>query len=169
MRLSNSIINEVITEVAGEDVVPLVHALKNKKNYSEFKLAEALKQEINATRNMLYRLLKHNLVSFNRKKDKRKGWYIYYWTFNMKRIKYLLADLKRDRLERLKERLAREQSSNFFQCENQCMRLSFDQATDFNYKCPECGELLNQQDNTQIITSIEKEIKELEKGMKAKK
>jgi transcription initiation factor TFIIE subunit alpha len=72
MKASDKLLADVIVEVAGKDVLPLVKALKNKKNVSEFKLADAIKQEINLTRNMLYRLYDHNLVSFIRKKDKKK-------------------------------------------------------------------------------------------------
>jgi len=168
MKLSNKLVKEVVTQIAGEDIIPLVDALKNKKNVSEFKLAEKLELEINTTRNMLYRLYHANLVSFTRKKDKVKGWYIYYWTFQMKRIKFLAIDLRKKRYEKLKERLDREKSDSFFMCGSQCMRLSFDQAVDFNYKCPECGSLMNQEDNEKIIKDIKKEIKELEKDLKKK-
>lgn len=168
MKLSNQLIESVVSEVAGEDVLPLVKVLKNKKNVSEFKLAEAIDEEINTTRNMLYRLYDANLVSFNRKKDKQKGWYIYYWTFRLKRIKYLVVDLKKKRFEKLKERLTREKSSNFFACNSKCMRLDFEQATNFNYKCPECGGLMNQEDNSAKIKEIETEIKKIEKELKTK-
>lgn len=167
MKLSNKIIEDVISEVAGEDVLPLVKSLKNKSNVSEFKLADDVKQEINLVRNMLYRLYDSNLVSFIRRKDKKKGWYIYYWTFNNNRIKYLAVDLKKKRFEKLKERIQREMSSHFFICDNQCMRLDFDQATNFSFKCPECGDLMVQDDNTKIIDDIKKEMKELEKELKA--
>ena len=166
MNTTNELIEKVVSETAGEDVCPLVKKLKNKKNFSEFKLAEALDQEINQTRNQLYRLLKHNLVSFNRKKDKRKGWYIYYWTFNLKRVRYLLSALKLQKIEKLKERLKRENEEYFFQCKNQCMRLSFEQATDFEFKCPECGDLLSQEDNTKKKEDIQKEIDSIEKELK---
>ena len=126
MKLTNKLIEEVVIQVAGEDVVPLVKVLKNKKNVSEFKLAETIKQEVNKTRNMLYRLYDSNLVSFIRKKDKKKGWYIYYWTFDTKRIKYLSNSLKRKRLVKLKERLEREKEGKFYACENKCIRLDFD-------------------------------------------
>lgn len=168
MKLSNQLIESVVSEVAGEDVIPLVKVLKNKKNVSEFKLAEAIDAEINTTRNMLYRLYDANLVSFNRKKDKQKGWYIYYWTFKLKRIKYLVTDLKNKRHEKLNERLEREKSSNFFVCGSKCMRLDFEQATNFSYKCPECGGLMNQEDNSEKIKEIETEIKKIEKELKKK-
>ena len=168
MKLSNKLIDGIISEVAGEDVLPLVKALKNKKNVSEFVLAQNIKQEINITRNMLYRLYNFNLVSFIRKKDKQKGWYIYYWTFNPKMIKYLAQTTKNKKLDKLKERLKREKSSNFFACQNQCIRLDFEQAVDFEFKCPECGSLLNQEDNREKIKEIEKDIKKLEKELKSK-
>ena len=56
MRVSNKIIESVVKEVVGEEAVPLVDFLKNNKNVSEFKIAEVIKREVNATRNMLYRL-----------------------------------------------------------------------------------------------------------------
>ncbi len=169
MKASDKLLAEVVTEVAGENVLKLVKALKNKKNVSEFKLADAIDQEINITRNMLYRLYDHNLVSFVRKKDKKKGWYIYYWTFNPKRIKELVANLKKIKIERLKERLQREKTTNFYTCANKCIRLDFDQATEFEYKCPECGEILNQEDNNKKIAELQKELLVLEKELKAKK
>lgn len=168
MKITNNVLKVVIEELAGEDVVPLVNKLKNKKNVSEFKLAESIKKEINVTRNMLYRLYNVNLVSFTRKKDKKKGWYIYYWTFDMKRIKYLLYQLKKKRLDRLRERLEREKNDQFFLCPNKCIRLDFEQSMNFEFKCPECGNLIEQEDNSKKILEIEKEIKELEKDLKAR-
>lgn len=166
MKITNAVINKVIEELAGEDVVPLVHKLKNKKNVSEFKLAESIKKEINITRNMLYRLYNVNLVSFTRKKDKKKGWYIYYWTFDLKKIKYLLFTIKRKRLEKLSERLQRENEDQFFICPNKCIRLDFEQSMNFEFKCPECGNLIEQEDNAEKIKNIEIEIKEIEKDLK---
>ena len=158
MQLSPQDVEIVVAELAGQDVVPLLKALRNKSNVSEFSLATQIRKEINVTRNMLYRLYDHNLVSFTRKKDKKKGWYIYYWTFNVNRVEHLLHELHKKKLERLTERLNREKNSTFFICPNGCIRLVFDQAADFNYKCPECGTLLQQEDNAQKVADIEKEI-----------
>jgi|TARA_B100001971_G_scaffold204436_1_gene220559 transcription initiation factor TFIIE subunit alpha len=166
MRVTKKVIEDVVSEASGEDVVPLIRYLKDKKNISEFKIAEKIKKEVNVTRNMLYRLFEANLVSFIRKKDKTKGWYIYYWTFNPKRVKYLMYDLKRKKLDNLKSRLKREDGNYFFVCDDNCIRLDFEQATDFNFKCPECGRLVNQEDNASKIEDIKKEIKALEREIK---
>ncbi len=153
---------ETIAEAIGKDVLPLVKALKNKKNVSEFVLAKAVKEEINVVRNALYRLYDENLVSFMRKKDKDKGWYVYYWTFQPKAVAFVLEDLKKKRLTLLREQLHRERDGNFFLCESKCVRLNFEQAMDFEFKCLECGGLMNQEDNAEKIRKIEEEIKRLE-------
>lgn len=166
MKITSKLIDEVVIEVAGQDVLPLVKILRNKSNVSEFKLATQMKREINLTRNMLYRLYDHNLVSFSRKKDKKKGWYIYFWTFNQKRVKDLVKDIKKKKFERLQERLSREKNGQFYICANTCMRLDFEQSHDFNFKCPECGSLLNVEDNTAKIKELQKELVTLEKDLK---
>jgi transcription factor E len=166
MKITSKIVEEIVSEVAGSDVMPLVKALRNKKNVSEFKLADSIKREINLTRNMLYRLYDNNLVSFVRKKDKKKGWYIYYWTFNQKRVKDLAFGVKKGRHERLTERLNRENSTQFYICSNQCMRLDFEQAHDFKFKCPECGLLVDLEDNSKKIKELQKDLEKVEKELK---
>jgi len=157
------VISSVVENVAGHDVLPLIGALKDKQNVSEFTLAEELHEEINTIRNMLYRLYDSNLVRFTRKKDKKKGWYIYYWTFMPTRIPFLSKKLKKILLEKLQDRLKREEGGNFFECGNKCMRIDFDQAVDFDFKCPECGDLMNQEDNASKKEAIKKEIEILKK------
>jgi transcription initiation factor TFIIE subunit alpha len=163
MKLSNKLVEDVVSAAAGEDVLTLVKQLKNKKNVSEFKLAENLKLEVNVVRNMLYRLYHANLVSFIRRKDKKKGWYIYYWTFRIKQIKYLAMNLKKEKLDRLNDRLSREKESSFFICPNSCMRLDFEQAVSFEFKCPECAKIMQLEANEEKIKKIQDEIKALEK------
>lgn len=163
MKVSSKIVEDVVTQVAGQEILPLVKYLKDKKNVSEFKLADSMKKEVNIIRNMLYKLYDNNLVTFVRKKDKKKGWYIYYWTFEPKKIKHLIHMLNQKRLAKLKDRLERETQGIFYECPNKCIRLDFDQAFNFNFKCPECGQLINQESNEAKIKDIKKEILWLEK------
>ena len=166
MKVTSKVVEEIVSEVAGNDVLPLVKALRNKTNVSEFKLADNIRKEINLTRNMLYRLYDNNLVSFIRKKDKKKGWYIYYWTFNQKRIKDLAKVTKKRKLERLMERLGREKTTQFYICKNKCLRLDFEQSHDFLFKCPECGLLLDLEDNAKKIKELQAEVAKLQKELK---
>ncbi|MEM4244716.1 MAG: hypothetical protein QXR60_00730 [Candidatus Nanoarchaeia archaeon] len=168
MRLSNKVIDELVREVVGDDAVKLVNMLKNKTNVSEFKLAEKLKLTVNHVRNILYRLQEHNLVTSVRRKDKKKGWYIYYWTFNMHQAKIMLSSLKRKKLDDLKSKLNVESIDSFFLCPKDFTRLKVDYAIEHDFKCPECGTLLKQQDNDQYLAKIRKEIEQLEQELKNK-
>lgn len=136
---------DALAEYIGRDVAELVNELSKKKDYSEFKLAEALKKEVNETRNLLYRLHSLNLASFVRKKDNKIGWYIYYWTFHDDLINDFILRHKKSQLESLRERFLKEGKSDFYSCSNKCVRLDFDKACDFSFHCPECGELSGQE------------------------
>ena len=73
MRITKELINNVVTEMVGEDAINAVQYLKDKQNVSEFIIAEDLDIEIHQMRNILYRCYEHNILIFNRKKDKKKG------------------------------------------------------------------------------------------------
>lgn len=162
MKLTQKLIDEVISDVVGDVVIPVANVLKDHRNISEFEISAKIKMPVDMIRNHLYRLYNNNMVTFIRKKDKKKGWYIYYWDLNLERIKYLVTDLKRKKIESLKERLKREEDNHFFSCTNLCIRVDFEQATNFEYRCPECGELLNQENNKEKIGTIKKKIEQLE-------
>ncbi len=165
MKLTPKLVNQIIAEIVGEEALPIVEYLKGKKNISEFQIAQALKLEVNYIRNILYRLHTHNLITYHRKKDKIKGWYISYWTLNLGTIKHVWKKVHEERLERFKERLKREEENRnaFFICSNLCVRTDLDQATELNFRCPECGKMMNQLDNQKTIENLKKKIDELEK------
>ena len=163
MRLTQKLAQRVICEVVGEDSLPVISAMYGKKDVSELALARKYKGDINITRNVLYRMHNNNLVSFIKKKDKQKGWYVYYWTLNPQRVRELSIQVNEQKLNALKSRLQREKDQIYYACCNKCVRFDFDKATDFEFKCPECNLLLEEEDNSQIVEHIEKEMAKLEK------
>jgi transcription initiation factor TFIIE subunit alpha len=162
MRLTKKLLGYVIQNVAGSEAIPIVKYIKGKENISEFEIAEKLEMDIKIVRILLYRLFNQNLVSSIRKKDKKKGWYIYYWTLNKDEIKHLFKNIQKEKRKRLKDRLEREKNTIFYVCENKCIRLNFEQAVNFDFKCPECGCLMEQEDNQEKIKKMQKEIELLE-------
>ncbi|HLD33663.1 MAG TPA: hypothetical protein VJB66_02975 [Candidatus Nanoarchaeia archaeon] len=168
VRLTDKKVDEVVKNICGADVLPLIRKLRGKENVSEFKLADALHDDIKRVRNTLYRLYGTNLVEFTRKKDKKKGWYIYYWTFKPDQIRFLYRKIKLEELDKLKDSVKQEHTQQYFVCVNECTRMDFEQAINFEYRCPECGELTTQEglvNNSKAtaarIVQLEKEIKKL--------
>mgnify|MGYP001564818116 CR=1 FL=1 len=162
MRLTQKKIEEIMRSVIGEEGLPLVKELSGRENVSEFELGDKLKKDIKIVRKMLYLLYNHNLIRFIRKKDKIKGWYIYYWTLIPESIKFNYIKRKKELLARLQQRLEEDGKELFFVCPNKCVRLNFDQSMDFEFRCSECGELTSQEDNAERLKNLRKKISDLE-------
>ncbi len=161
---------DLLKQYVGGGVAEVIRELTKKKDYSEFKLAEALGLEVNETRNLLYKLYNSSLASFIKKKDNKIGWYIHYWTFHEAQVGTFLLNEKKGRLELLREFVSKENKSSPFSCANACVGVDFDRAFDLSFRCPECGELMNQENNSgkvkdweEEITALEKEVELLEK------
>lgn len=166
MHFTKKKINAVITSIIGEEGLTLVDELTGRENVSEFDLAKKTNTDIKIIRKMLYMLYNNNLVGFIRKKDKEKGWYIYYWTILQENIQFNYYKHKREQLEKYKLRLEEEHKELFFVCPNNCVRLNFDQSMDFEFHCPECGELIIQDDNREEVKEIKRNIENIEDELK---
>ncbi|MFT4249827.1 MAG: hypothetical protein ACMXYD_00490 [Candidatus Woesearchaeota archaeon] len=151
----------VITELVGEDALEAIEYLQGKKNVSEFIIAEDLGIEIHEMRNILYRCYDHNICTFVRRKDKKKGWYICYWNFNAEQIPHLQAKIQKNKIAKLTQRLATEQQGQFYMCKQACVRMDFDKAVEYNFKCPECGEIQEMQDNARTIAFLTEQLEKL--------
>lgn len=165
-KLSGKEIDDLVVSLIGEEILPLVAQLKNKMNVSEFKLAENLNITVNQVRNMLYKMHQHNLVTFIRKKDKKKGWYIYYWTINEAFMREALINFMKRKMDDFRQKLEKEMEGNYFICPNKCTRVSLEQAMAQEFHCLECGELMQQQDNSRTIDNLKSRINELEEEIK---
>lgn len=164
MKYDQEIIEQLVGELVGPDAVEAVNYLIGKENVSEFVIAEELDVEIHEMRNILYRSYEHNLLTFNRKKDKKKGWYICYWNYNEEQVPHLIGKLRESKLKKARERLQREQDNQFYMCTNACIRMDFDKAVEYNFHCPECGEVQQMQDNARTVEFLTERVSELEAG-----
>ncbi len=163
MGTSTKAISEVVGELLGEDALNIVLFLKGKQKVSEFTVAKQMKMDIHVARSVLYKLYENNLVVFERKKDRQKGWYVTYWDFYPDNIEHIYKKLRQGKFDKLKERLSKEEISGFYICRSACTRMDFDRATEFSFKCPECGEIMNPMDNRRTIEFINERMEDLRK------
>ncbi len=163
-RMSQKLTEHVVGESIGNEAMPVVEYLKGKRDISEFTIASKINAEVGFVRKTLYALQTHNLVTYFRKKDREKGWYISYWTFNQKGVPELALAIKRNKLQMLKERLRNEETNKglFYICPKFCSRMQFEAATEAQFRCPECGNALKNQDNEKTIERIRENIAEIE-------
>src|SRR3989344_3900043 len=154
MSITENQIEAMIVEISGQEGLPIYKALKGKEDVNEFLLAEKLKLTINQVRNILYRLESHNLLSSNRKKDRKKGWYIYFWTFLADHAKEAVVKSFEQQVIVLKQRLHREEGNQFYICPNKCTRATIENAMEENFLCTECGSVLTPEDNMKSISTM---------------
>ncbi|MFH0831314.1 MAG: hypothetical protein V1886_00390 [archaeon] len=154
----DTMLNDLAERIVGKAGAVIIEILKDKRDVNEFKIAEKLKLTINQVRNLLYKLDAQDVVSFIRKKDKRKGWYIYYWSLdNLKALK-LLARIKDREIQQFNHLLLSQENKRFFMCKGCEIELTEENALAHNFACAECGSLLDLSNNNEKILEIKKSI-----------
>ena len=151
-------IKEFIKENISKDSDQIAYILFNKEGVNEFKIAEKLDLTINQTRNILYRLSNLNVMESTRKKDKKKGWYTYFWTLNIIKTLRSLAELKEKEIGRLQKMLKSRQMKSFYLCQTDNIEMTEEAALHHNFLCPECGQLLQPVPKEKILKEINSKI-----------
>ena len=161
MKSIMHLFEELVKEKCGNDGVKILKLLEGKENVSEFKISEDLDMNINELRILLYKLTEDNLITSIRKKDKQKGWYVYYWTFNFRHARDLLLKHKEQQLQDLKVKLTNTEIPKYV-CPNGCTSMYLEDAMEIEFKCPECNTLLKLKEVKYNEEVIKKKIKEVE-------
>lgn len=157
-----NILKKVVQNTAGEQAVKIVDLLYGKKDVNEFLIAKKLGLTINQTRNLLYKLSHLGILRSIRKKDKRKGWYIYFWTFDILKSLEILEQTLESEILRLSQQLGAKKSMRFYKCKICGREATEETALLTNFTCSECGEVYELADNTPIIEQATKEIEKLQ-------
>ncbi|MFZ5955735.1 MAG: hypothetical protein ACOYT4_04890 [Nanoarchaeota archaeon] len=167
------LLESLIEEIAGANSEQIVKILFNKKDVNEFLIAKKLNLNINQIRNILYKLSALGLVSFTRKKDKRKGWYIYYWTLNTKKCLIKLEQNLMKRIEELNIQLRNREMKRYYLCKSCNIEVNEDTALEHDFTCNEClevYELSSSEDKIREITSkivrVSRELKVIQDELK---
>lgn len=154
----DKILKEIIVITVGKGAEPIAELLNSKKYVNEFTIAKKLEITINQTRNILYKISDHGLVSSERKKDKKKGWYTYYWKFEiMKCLEFLKNNLLSSK-ERFNTQITRREEKQFYVCIDCSLEYSEDEALLMEFECDECGELFTTKDNSKLLVGLKKNI-----------
>ena len=157
------LLKDLIFELTGEGNELIVDILYNKKDVNEFLIAKKMDLTINQVRNILYKLSAVGLVSFIRKKDKRKGWYIYYWTLDtLKSMVQIEEKLKRD-IANLKEKLYQREFGRFYLCKSCNIEVTEEVALEHDFMCEECADVYELSDSTNFIRDFKGKITRKEK------
>ncbi|MFT4309525.1 MAG: hypothetical protein ACMXYL_03490 [Candidatus Woesearchaeota archaeon] len=163
---SKRIADITVREELGEDFCQIVKTLKRRRETSEVELAQRFDGDVNFTRSLLYRMHAKSFVGFARKKDERLGWYVYYWHLKYDIIYHHFFKLHHEKIGNLQKVLDRERETIYFECPEHCMRLDFHMGTEYSFKCPECGTLMEPCENRKQVAEIKSTIAGLKAALK---
>jgi len=153
---------DITNELIGDEATQVIEFLYSNPGASEFEVSENIGFTVSQIRSILYELKAKNLIDYDRRKDKEKGWYLYYWRVLPDNFEKVYLAEKKNKLSQFKERLEAEENNNYYICPNFCKRLSFEDALDSNFTCPICGSLMNEENKTRKVEILKRNIKEHE-------
>ena len=149
-------LKEVVVIIVGKQAEEIVDLLDSKKYVNEFIIAKKLDLTINQTRNILYKVLDHGLVSYIRKKDKRKGWYTYFWKIEVLKSLEFLKKILLKKLDQVNHQIRSRETKQFYVCERCNIEFNEENALLHNFTCNECGDLFTSKDNTKLLKELKR-------------
>jgi len=158
-------LKEIVALIAGKPAEEIVDLLDGTKYVNEFIIAKKLNLTINQTRNILYKISDQGLVSFIRKKDKRKGWYTYFWKIEiLKSLEFLRNNILK-KMEQINYQIKSRETKEFYVCQNCSIEFSEENALIHSFTCNECGNIVSRKDNSSSIKEYNKELDKLKKEL----
>jgi len=155
----------VITSIVGKFGEELVELLDGKKYINEFIIAKKLDLTINQTRNILYKISDYGLVSSIRKKDKKKGWYTYFWKIEILKSLEFLERILLKRVNEIANQIKSRTEKQFYVCKRCSIEITEEKALTHDFVCHECGDVYSSKDNSLVIKGLEKEKNKFEKQL----
>jgi len=159
------LLTEIVISIAGKQAEQIVGLLDGEKYVNEFIIAKKLNLTINQTRNILYKISDEGLVSFIRKKDKRKGWYTYFWKIEVLKSLEFLKDSIMKKMEQVRHQIKSRELKEFYSCETCNIEFNEESALVHNFTCNECGNIVARKDNAPAIKEYTKELEKLKREL----
>lgn len=156
----DSAVQEILTSITNDDEnsFSIIKCMMQGKTTDE-EIAEDTEIRLNIVRRVLYKLYDAGIASYKRSKDPETQWYTYNWKFEEKKVFEILDEKYEKISQELNDSLIYEEENMFFICQHNGHRYNFEEASESNFTCGECGAPLEYQDNSAIISEL-KELKE---------
>jgi transcription factor E len=158
-------LKEVLVILVGKQAEEIVDLLDGDKYINEFLIAKKINLTINQTRNILYKISDSGLVSSIRKKDKKKGWYTYFWKIEILKSLEFLREIILKSLAQLKNQIKSRETKRFYFCERCNVEFTEENAMLRDFTCNECGEVFSVKSNEKVLKEFKKNEEKLEKKL----
>lgn len=160
--VSHDTLIKVAQAIGGDKAAKIMEVLCQNEEMTEDEIVSKTGIKLNDVRKTLYKLYEHSLVGLRRVRGQNAGWFTFYWRAQPDQVEGFIIGQKRRILEKLEQRLKYEESHSFYHCNTPgCPRLSFEEATEYLFRCPRCNKQLTYYDNSRMIEAIKKKIERI--------
>ena len=154
---------KIAEELVSYEAGIIIEFLNSNPGVSEFDIVEETNIQVQKVRSILYELKALNLIDYEKKKDKEKGWYLYYWRVSKTNFDIVYKTQKKKALQNFEERLEKEETTTYYICPNLCKRLVFEESLEHNFACPVCNSLMHEENKERKIRMLKRNIEEHKK------
>ncbi len=151
-------LEEIIVNIAGKQAEEMIDLMSTPKYINEFLVAKKLDITVNQVRNMLYKLSDYGMASHIRKKDKRKGWYTYFWKIEILKSLELLNSILKKNIIQIKNQIKSREVKIFYICKRCSIELNEENALLQDFTCNECGDIFKIKDNSKLLRELKKNL-----------
>ncbi len=156
--LTDPIVQEVLIDITHdeESSISVIECLLSGVT-SDFDIAEETGINLTIIRKVLYDLYSAGITTYNRIEDPENTGDIYSWKFKQEKISEIIQDKYVNISLKIEKSIKYEEENMFFVCKSNNHRYKFENASDYNFECPVCGDSLEHQDNSELILELLKE------------
>ncbi|HEX7468807.1 MAG TPA: transcription factor E [Methanobacterium sp.] len=156
--LSDPIVQEILMDVTDdeESSVSIIECILKGKTI-DLEIAEETEIKLNTVRKVLYKLYDVGIATYKKSNDPETNRYIYSWNFEQEKVSEIINKKYEKFSEEIEKSIKYEEENMFFACKANGHRYKFENASENNFACPQCGGSLEYQDNSTIIMELLKE------------
>ena len=158
-------LRDVISLVVGKQSEEIADLLYSNKHVNEFLIAKKLGITINQARSLLYKISDQGLVSSIRKKDKKKGWYTYFWKIEVVKSLEFFKDSLLSKIDQINHQIKSREVKQFYFCQNCNIEYTEESALLNDFTCPECGNVFSVKDNSLVLKELRKNLARLSREL----
>ncbi len=156
IKLTDSQVKKMLKEIIGRNAYLILNACQVGRTDEE--IARITKLEISTVRSLLNQLYSEGLVEYTREKDEEHNWFKYTWYTRKDMLSDVLKFHLVEDIKDLEQKLDFETSYMFFACPNKCVKVPFEIAVEYDFRCPDCGAPLKAYNNKREIVQLKHEL-----------
>lgn len=151
-------VQEILIDITddAESSISIIECILNGIT-SDLDIAEETDIKLTIVRKVLYNLYDAGIATYKRTKDPESSGDIYSWKFEQEKVYDIITKKYEKITQEIEKSIEYEEENMFFICKTNLHRYKFEKASEYNFKCPKCGNSLEYQDNSAIISELLKE------------